>query len=148
MQHYTIRKGNTDNRLWLYELYCLTLRPAIERTWGWDNDFQFNLFSEHLKPENFEILLIGNKPIGGFYVIEKDDHFWLEMLLIHPSHQRKGIGKRILQRIQTTSSSKNKKIKLCIIKANPVRPFYEKLGFRVYDEDEVFYQMVWRRMPP
>jgi len=126
MQYYTIRKGNTDDKLWLYELYCLTLRPAIELTWGWDNDFQFNQFSEHLKPENFEILLIGDKPIGGFYVVENDDHFWLEMLLIHPSHQGKGIGKQVIQQFQTASVSKNKAFKLCVIKVNPVRLFYER----------------------
>ncbi|MBK8816142.1 MAG: GNAT family N-acetyltransferase [Methylococcaceae bacterium] len=141
MLHYTIRKGKTSDKQWLFELYSLTLRAAIEATWGWDVEFQFNLFSEHLQPEKFEILLIEDKPIGGFYVVQHADHFWLEMLLIHPGYQGRGIGKRIVRQIQRTSASKNKVLKLCVIKANPVRLFYEKLGFKVYDEDKAFYQM-------
>jgi ribosomal protein S18 acetylase RimI-like enzyme len=139
---YKMRKGKADDKQWLYELYCQTLRPAIEATWGWDDEFQFKLFREHLKPEKFEIVLIEDKPIAGFYLVEHADHFWLEMLLIHPGYQRRGIGKRIVKQIQRRSASENRALKLSVIKANPVRLFYEKLGFSVYDEDIAFYQMI------
>jgi ribosomal protein S18 acetylase RimI-like enzyme len=141
--HYSLRKGNADDKQWLYELYCQTLRPAIEQTWGWEEGFQMKQFNEHLKPDNFEILTIGGNPIGGFYVVENADHFWLEMLLINPSYQSKGIGNKVIKQIQRMSAAKKKPLKLCVIKSNPVQPFYEKLGFRVYEEDKAFYKMIW-----
>ncbi len=146
MYHYALRKGEADDKAWLFELYCSTLRPAIELTWGWDEAFQLNQFSDSLAPENFEILLLEGKPIGCFCLVENEGHFWLEMLLIHPNYQRRGIGKRVIRQIRRLSASKNKTLKLGVIKANPVRQFYEKLGFTVYDEDGAFYRLSWRHI--
>lgn len=143
MLNYETRKGRITDKDWLYELYCSTLRPAIETTWGWDEAFQLNAFNEHLSPDNFEIIFIADNNIGGYCLFEKDDHLWLEMLLIHPDFQRKGIGKSVIKEIQIQAKSKNKPLKFSVIKTNPVKPFYEKLGFSVYGEDKAFYQMVW-----
>jgi predicted GNAT family acetyltransferase len=60
-----------------------------------------------------------------------------------PNYRGRGLGKSIVKKIQGLSVAKSKLLKLCIIKANPVRAFYEKLGFRVYEEDMVFYRMIW-----
>jgi ribosomal protein S18 acetylase RimI-like enzyme len=119
------------------------LRSAIEKTWGWDEAFQFNEFNKHLSPDKFEIIYIADSNIGGYCLFEKDDHLWLEMLLIHPDYQHKGIGKSIMKEIQKQSATKNKPLKLSVIKTNPVRLFYEKLDFGVYDVDKAFYQMTW-----
>ena len=108
MNHFTLRKGEAKDQSWLFELYRLTLGPAIELTWGWDEGFQQENFNLHLAAEKFEILMIEQNNIGGFVLEEHEDHLWLEMLLIHPGYQRKGIGTRIMKQLQRESAEKIK----------------------------------------
>lgn len=140
---YSLRTGQASDNDWLFSLYCQALRPAIEKTWGWDEVFQRNNFSTHLSPEKFDIMVLEGKPIGGFMMDERKDYLWLEMLLINPDYQRKGIGSKVMKQLQQEAITQNKPLKLSVIKANPVKPFYEKLGFMVEAEDKAFFQLIW-----
>jgi GNAT superfamily N-acetyltransferase len=141
--YYSLRKGQEADKDWLYDLYSLTLRPAIEKTWGWDEAFQKASFSEHLSPEKFEILTIEGNNIGGFMLEEREDCLWLEMLLIDQAYQRRGIGSRLIRQLQREAARKNKPLKLSVLKKNPVLPFYHKLDFWDEGEDEASYRMIW-----
>jgi GNAT superfamily N-acetyltransferase len=141
---YPAQRPGTDADVdWLYPLYKLCLRPAISRTWGWDEGFQTASFRTHLSPKKFTVLMLDGKDIGGFMLVEHADHLWLEMLLIHPEYQKKGIGAGVIQQLQRQAAAVGKPLKLCVIKANPVKGFYEKLGFRLYQEDGAMYFMTW-----
>lgn len=128
----------------MFSLYCETLRSCIDKTWGWDEEFQQKWFSENLSPEKFEIVVLNGNNVGGYCLQDRGDHFYLEMLLLHPEYQSMGIGKSLMQGIIKAAASKNLKLKLSVIKANPVKPFYEKLGFVQYDEDSAFYRLEHR----
>lgn len=141
---YPAQRTGTDTDFdWLYSLYKLCLRPAVSLTWGWDEGFQNASFRTHLSPEKFTVLMLDGKNIGGFMLVEHDDHLWLEMLLIHPEYQNKGIGANVIRQLQRLAVAVGKPLKLCVIKANPVKGFYEKLGFQHYQEDEAVYFLAW-----
>ena len=135
--------GETFDREWLYHLYQHAMKPCIEATWGWDEEFQSKGFDIHLKPAYWKIIVNNLDRIGAFVLKEGDDYLWLEMIIIRPEYQQKGIGRRVLTYIQTIAKEKSLPLRLSVIKANPVRPFYLKLGFDQYEEDESFYKMQW-----
>ena len=138
-----IRQGSPSDASWLYLLYCTTMRVHIENTWGWDEKFQRNGFKSNLPPEKFKIIALNEKDVGAFLVDEEPDHFWIEMLLVQPDMQGRGIGTKILKMLQVVSQKHQKPIKLSVIKTNPARHFYHRLGFQVYDEDDAFFKMKW-----
>jgi len=137
------REGNSNDKEWIYSLYVLTMKTHIDKTWGWNEEFQSNLFNSDLHPTKFEIVSIEGVNVGVFLVIEKVDHLWLEMLLICPDKQNKGIGKLLINKLIESSKILKLSLRLSVIKANPVLSFYEKLGFSIYDEDEEFYKLEW-----
>jgi ribosomal protein S18 acetylase RimI-like enzyme len=138
-----IRQATQSDESWLYQLYCTTMRAYIEKTWGWDEQFQKNSFKSNLAPEKFNVIVIDGKDTGAYLVNEEDDHLWIEMLLIQPDVQRQGIGTKILQMLKVESQRLQKPIKLSAIKANPAIQFYRRLGFVVYEEDDAFFKMQW-----
>ena len=119
------------------------MKPCIEATWGWNEDFQVSGFSLNLAPSTFRIIIIDDQDIGGFCLKEKNDHFYLEIILINSIHQKKGIGKSVMNHMMGIAKNKNLPLKLSVIKKNIVKEFYEKLGFLQYDEDDEFYRMEW-----
>lgn len=60
---------------------------------------------------------------------------------IAPYFQNKGIGSTILNRIINTSDSKQKPVKLQVLKVNPAKRFYKRLGFEPVDETETHFIM-------
>ena len=143
MVNLKLRNGSQSDQKWLYDLYCRTMRPCIETTWGWNEEFQVYGFSSNLAPSTFRIITIDEQDIGGFCLKEKDDHFYLDIILIDPIHQKKGVGKSAMNHMMGIAKNKNLPLKLSVIKKNIVKEFYEKLGFLQYDEDEEFYRMEW-----
>ena len=143
MQHYQFRYGTAADKSWLYDLYCETMKPYIEATWGWNESFQLQVFGNNLEPTRWQIVNDGQHDVGGFVLKEEADHFCLEMIIITPTYQKNGIGRVIVNLIKQHASEDQLPIRLSIIKANPLIPFYQKLGFRQYDEDTDFYKFEW-----
>lgn len=143
MKEFQLIDGKTFDREWLYKLYQDAMKPCIEATWGWDEEFQSNGFDNNLKPIDWKIINEGIERIGGFVLREGNDHLRLKMIIIKPEYRRKGIGRRVLTYIQSVAKEKSLPLRLSVIKANPVSQFYLKLGFFQYDEDDSFYKMQW-----
>lgn len=143
MKGFQLINGKSSYRDWLYDLYKRTMKPSIEATWGWDEEFQSNGFNKNLKPTDWKIIKNDIEEIGGFVLSENNDHLWLEMIIIKPEYQHKGIGRSALVYMQSIAKEKSLPLRLSVIKANPVKPFYLKLGFTQYEEDYSFYKMQW-----
>lgn len=130
---------------WLYDLYCLTMRKPVEETWGWDEAFQKNGFKTNLRPTKFSIAVVGDNDVGAYLLNEEPGYYWLEMMLIAPAWQRKGLGGQIIKNLQVLAGQNNRPIRLSVIKINPVMEFYTRFDFEVYDEDQSFFKLVWRK---
>lgn len=141
--HDELRHGSMQDRDWLYSLYCRTMRPYVEPSWGWDEEMQSRGFDEQLGAENFRIVAIEGSDIGGFCLKHKEDCVWLDMLLIEPSQQCRGIGGLVMKHIHTLAKSKNFPVRLCSIKTNPATDFYRHLGYTEYKEDATLSYLEW-----
>jgi GNAT superfamily N-acetyltransferase len=144
MNSITFRKANKADMEWAYETFRTTMKSYIEDTWGWDELFQQYGFKENLPPSSFTIAALNSVTIGAYSLTEKTDHLWLEMLLILPDYQNQGLGTRILHTIQTAASLKQKPLRLSVLKVNPAREFYRRLGFEISGEDTWSYKLSWR----
>lgn len=145
---FEIRQAMISDEEWLYTLYCSTMRTYIEKTWGWDEDFQKDGFKTNLHPTKFTIIVVNGNGVGAYVLNEKSDHHWLEMILITPKMQKNGLGTAIIDKLQTDSVKGRKPLKLSVLKVNPAKEFYSRLGFYVYDEDDSFYKMAWAYNKP
>jgi GNAT superfamily N-acetyltransferase len=144
MNAITFRKAGKADMEWVYETFRTTMKSYIEDTWGWDELFQKYGFAENLPPSSLTIAALNSINIGAYSLTEKTDHLWLEMLLILPDYQNQGLGTHILQTIQTEASLKHKPLRLSVLKVNPAREFYRRLGFEVSGEDSWSFKLSWQ----
>jgi ribosomal protein S18 acetylase RimI-like enzyme len=62
-----------------------------------------------------------------------------------PSLQGKGIGTRLLQSLVQEAREAGAGLKLSVLKANPARRLYERMGFVVVEEKATAYDMTLAR---
>lgn len=89
--------------------------------------------------------------IGVFKVVRDADPWELTQIQLLPRYQGQGIGAALIRSLLNEASVAGKRVHLDVLRANPARRLYERLGFRVVAEDTHSYLMRFdprRVMPP
>ncbi|MFP3881640.1 MAG: GNAT family N-acetyltransferase [Actinomycetota bacterium] len=102
-----------------------------------------DFFDEHFRlSQNLQIIVVEGEDAGYLAHERRDDHIYVSGLVLLPPFQRRGIGTKIMRSITNEASASGSDVRLQVLKSNPARWFYEKLGFIVETETEHHYQMV------
>lgn len=142
----TLRPATRDDYDFLWALLVDTLRPYVEATWGWDEAYQRTRFRDHFDPARQDIVLADGVAAGVISVERREDVIFLSNIGITPAYQGRGIGTRLIQDLLDEGRARGVPVELQVIKANPARGLYERLGFAVYDESKTHWEMRWK--PP
>ena len=66
---------------------------------------------------------------------------FLRAIEIHPDYQGQGIGTAIIHKIMAEGVLKMKPVFLPVLKVNPAKRLYERLGFSVVNETPIHFYM-------
>jgi ribosomal protein S18 acetylase RimI-like enzyme len=138
----SLRPATRDDYDFLWWLHRATMRPYVEKTWGWDEQWQAQHFRDRFDPNTCEIIEGGGEPIGCISVERRKDSLFLAVIEIAPDRQNQGIGTKLIQALCDEANDRGVPVELQVIKVNhPARRFYERLGFAVIGETETHYLM-------
>ncbi|HZJ53276.1 MAG TPA: GNAT family N-acetyltransferase [Myxococcaceae bacterium] len=132
----------------------VTLRPAVEgdfeacrRTYfaemDWINerlqlkrDDQERMFREMWAPAQVCIIQADGVDVGWLQTVASKSDEFLGQMFVDAPFQNRGIGTEVLRGVIDEASRRNLPVRLAVVKFNPARRLYERLGFRVTREDE------------
>jgi ribosomal protein S18 acetylase RimI-like enzyme len=87
------------------------------------------------------IITISGEDIGLLKIARDVDPWELIQIQLLPKHQRKGLGKALLEVVLAEAEAAEKSVVLGVLRANPAQRLYERLGFRVIGESDSAYRM-------
>ena len=90
------------------------------------------------------IVSIGDEDIGMVKLVTRDSPWHLRQIQIAPDFQGQGIGALVLSDILEKARKQPADIVLNVLKVNPAKRLYERLGFEVVAESDHAYKMEWR----
>lgn len=125
----------------LYAMHVATMKEYVDQTWGWEDAFQESVFRKNYVPAKIRVITFEGKDIGVISLEERDEDVFLRAIEILPSHQNQSIGTRIIQQIIIDTVSKQKPVLLYVLKINPARRLYERLGFSTIEEIDAHFIM-------
>ncbi len=118
------------------------MRDYVSEIWGWNEPWQENDFSAHFDPEGITLAHKELELVGYSHVENRDDQLFIRMIVVHPLHQRNGIGKKLLESVITSGKGQSRRIGLEVFKINnEAKKFYERYGFNVEAETRNSYVM-------
>lgn len=145
MIDFIIRNASQDDYEAAYKIKKDALQSYVEKTWGWNEEFQRNYHEKHFEPINLKIIEVKNEPIGSLKFIKEKDHIFLSELFIMQAYQSKKIGSRIIKDYIKKSIAEKKTVRLQVLRINErAVNLYKKLGFEIYEKDNVYYKMIYR----
>jgi len=135
-----MRQANHSDIEFLQKLRCATMNEYLEKMGlPIDKDSHLKRINYHFEAAN--ILNIYGKPIGLFKYYEEKNKWHVVQVQIMPQYQGKGIGQSILSCLQKQAKKDSKIISLSVLKSNPAKKLYEKLGFSIIAQSDNEFMM-------
>ena len=88
-----------------------------------------------------EVLLQDAKPVGLLKVSRDGQDWKVIQIQLLSELQGQGLGAKLLKQVITEAVAAGASLTLSVLKANPARSLYERLGFVVESESEYEYNM-------
>ncbi|HTW64020.1 MAG TPA: GNAT family N-acetyltransferase [Bryobacteraceae bacterium] len=140
-----VRSCTFEDREFLWWLHRETMREYVDKTWGWDETFQRSKFDQNFDPLPLLIIQKDSEPIGYICVGRPGDEIFLAAIEIVPAEQNQGIASQLINEILDEADRSQLPVNLQVLKVNPARRLYERLGFRCTGDSPTHYLM--RREP-
>ena len=132
---------NADARLF-YDVLEQTMRVHVIAAGGtWEEESRRREAADDSVNPGASVIVLGEVDAGILIVERLPDEVHLLMLCLLPSHQGHGIGCSLVSALQREAAARCVPLRLEVLKFNPARRFYERMGFGVEDESEYFLHM-------
>lgn len=143
------RAATEDDQPFLKELFAST-RPQELAFFGANEDqkrafvsMQFSLLARSYPKAEHKIILAVDEPIGRTIIDRKSDELRLVDIALLPGFRNRGIGALLVQQLLDEGRERQLPIRLQVFKYGDAVRFYERLGFRLVEEDGSYLRMEW-----
>ena len=113
----------------------------ITAQFGWDEKLQREFHSRAWLENRPDIISYREESIGTIAISQGENEITIAQFFILPRYQRKGIGTYLLQSILHRADKYQLVTRLTHLRNNPVKTLYERNGFQVVKQDEIFFHL-------
>jgi ribosomal protein S18 acetylase RimI-like enzyme len=141
----TLRPASAADHDFVWQLLLMTSKGYVEQTWGWTDEIQQLVEQDFERwfnpPESGQIVRVDGRDVGYLKVADHEDGVLLDMVLIDPAYQNRGLGTALIAPVLEAAHARGQAVVLQVLKVNPSKRLYERLGFVVTDELPNHYLM-------
>ena len=138
-----LRPATLDDVDALYLIHRAVLGPYVEQTWGpWNENWQAEQFREQFDVSIRQVVEEHGRVIGFLDVIDEEGRTVLASIRIAPEFQRRGIGTSLIRGVLERAALRGVPVTLRVLRVNPARMLYERLGFEVVDASDTHFTMI------
>ena len=138
----TLRASLSADAELFYSVTEQTMRPHVMAAGGnWKEEHRRRESAEEAISPGAGVILVGPVEAGILAVERLPSEIQLQTLYLLPSFQGLGVGSFLVSSLQQEAKSRCVPLRLQVLRANPAKAFYERLGFSVEEETEYFFHM-------
>lgn len=138
----TMRAASAADECFLLRLRKLTMTEHLIRA-GVPVDDETHLERIRSNFEDAKVVRAGEDDVGLLKLSRADAQWRVHQLQIDPDHQGRGIGNAVLRRVLAEAEQANVIVSLSVMRENPARRLYERLGFEYVGETPSDLEMLW-----
>lgn len=138
------RRARPEDFDLLRRLHRAGMKVHVAALWGWDEAYQESYLRRGYDPARMEVLVRDGLEIGMVQISRAPGCIRLDNILIDPAAQRQGIGSAVIAALVAEAAQSGAELRLSVLRPNPARALYGRLGFVVEKEDDLRIGMVHR----
>lgn len=130
--HVTLEPCTVDDNDFAFRVAEETMRTYVEQAFGsWDPDVQRRRSDESFDPTTYSLIVVDGARAGILAVEHRPSEIFLSKISLLPRFQRRGIGSILINQLIERARSGGRPLRLRVLRVNPARSLYERLGFAV-----------------
>jgi ribosomal protein S18 acetylase RimI-like enzyme len=152
-----LRPERPDDRPFLEALYAST-REREMALLPWTDEqkraflasqfeAQHTYYVDRFADARFLVIEEAGAPIGRIYIHRRSDEIDLVDIALLPERRGSGIGTSLVRGVMDEAVRADLPLRLHVEHDNPARRLYDRLGFRVLENQGVYLRMEWRFRP-
>ena len=138
---YQLRLAMGKDYDFFYRLQVAAMKEYVTQTYGWNDAVQARYLRQKFAEREHQIIIVDGQDVGVLEVNRSEDEVMLVNIQILPEYQRQGIGTAVIRDVLVDASRQGSPVVLWVMKVNPVRELYERLGFEIVEETATHYKM-------
>jgi ribosomal protein S18 acetylase RimI-like enzyme len=92
----------------------------------------------------YDVILLDARPVGRLWIGRDDEQIRLLDIALLPEAQNRGVGGALVRQLIAEARQTGKSLRHMVFVLNPdAQRFYERLGFRVFEEVGAYRHMEW-----
>jgi len=141
-----LEPGTPADLAFIRRVHREAMGPHIVEAWGrWDEDAQRERFDRSTDPTTHQIIVLRGVPVGCQWVRDHVDSLELVRLWLLEEAQGQGVGTGVVALLCERADGSALPIRLRVLKRNPARRLYRRMGFAEIGQTESHRLM--RRSP-
>ncbi|CAB3800337.1 GNAT family N-acetyltransferase [Paraburkholderia fynbosensis] len=136
----TLRPALGDDESFLFELRKATMTEHLARAGEPTDDVEHRARLLH-RYDTARVICIDGVPAGLLKAHRTDTEWVVVQLQITPALQGRGIGERALRTVLRAAQDDALPVTLKVLKGNPAKRLYDRLGFEIVGEDDAQFYM-------
>ena len=150
----TLRVAIAEDAAFLQRVYASTRAEELAMTdWSEEQKAAFCLhqlsaqdshYRQHYPTAVYSVIERGSERAGRLYVDRWEKEIRIMDITLLPEYRGAGIGTKLLRVLQEEARSAGKVLSIHVEKFNRARHLYERLGFQVAQDKDVYLLMEWR----
>ncbi len=141
--NFELRNARDSDYRFAERLYLATMKPLLSRLGALDEAELIANFKRQYEPGDARIVVVDGVDAGWLQISETEREICLYQIHIGPGYRSRGIGTEWMQDLLARARARDRPLSLYVVRNNPAKAFYERLGFKVVDEDETKIHMKW-----
>ncbi|WP_089083289.1 GNAT family N-acetyltransferase [Aquitalea magnusonii] len=139
----TLRQAQLSDEKFLLDLRQQVMTEHLARV-GEPTDDDSHLQRVRYQYDGAQIVLINGNAVGLMKVFKTEKEWNLIQVQILPRFQGKGIGRFLIYTLLEDAKRNGVVVRLSVLRGNPARHLYEKLGFCLESETGKEYCLVFK----
>jgi GNAT superfamily N-acetyltransferase len=141
----SLRPASGADAEFIYDVLRVTLAdylPYVQESLSLTDDQLREALRADVDIGQDQIIALHGRDIGVLSVERGENGSFVDKVLILPDYQRWGIGTHLMRAVLDEAFGENLPVRLHVLKVNPARRLYERLGFTVTEETGTAYVMM------
>jgi GNAT superfamily N-acetyltransferase len=147
LNRFELRPASASDYELVWTIQRTSIGPYVDLTFGASEDEQRAFFDDYFDHRDFEIVQVGGRDAGFLSFETRDAEVYLGHIALLPDFQNQGIGAELVRHVIDHAEDAGLPVRLRVIRSNPARRFYERLGFSCYGETGTHFLLERRTGP-
>ncbi|MGW0082269.1 GNAT family N-acetyltransferase [Streptomyces sp. NPDC003393] len=140
-----LRPATSADSEYCFELHKAAMGAYVKAIWGWDEQIQRDFHARVFTPQRWQIITADDTDVGMLHFEHRVTDIYLARIEIHPDHQGRGIGSRLIRGLLQQARRQGRDLTLDVLVVNQrAQALYQRLGlYEVtrHGEDDIKIRM-------